>query len=385
MKSIRSLVTMLLFALLITPGYSLVIRSGQSIDITENEVINDDLIVLGRIVTINGKVNGDIWAFGQNIFIGGEVDGSVFTAGSTVDINVKKAKTVLAAGGNIQIYGLIERNVLLFGGSLLLDRMAKIGKDLVVYAGQLHVRGEVGEKINGGVGTFIMEGQSGDVDIKAEKALIKSQALILGNLVIQSKQKPIIEKGAQIKGETKLEIKKKEEEKGVNAFASLIALLISFTKIITLLASIIIGIIIIALFKRFARRIMDTLITTPWQSLGWGFIGIIVIPVATVLLFLILIGYPLAIFGMYIYSMLLYLSSIFVGLVLGEKIIKIFRKQGEISLYFSFIIGMLVLFILGLIPILGFIVTLFVCLFGAGMLIVGTQSLIKEIKEKELV
>jgi len=110
-----------------------------------------------------------------------------------------------------------------------------------------------------------------------------------------------------------------------------------------------------------------------------------VIPVATVILFLILIGYPLAIFGMYIYTILLYLSSIFVGLVLGEKIIKIFRKQGEVSLYLSFFIGMLVLLILGLIPILGFIVRLFVCLFGAGMLISGTHSLIKEIKEKELV
>jgi hypothetical protein len=82
---------------------------------------------------------------------------------------------------------------------------------------------------------------------------------------------------------------------------------------------------------------------------------------------------------------LLYTASIFVGLVVGEKILQLFKKEGAISLYLSFIVGYVILRILGLIPILGFIIRIFVLLFGAGALLLGGWHLMKEMKAKKLI
>jgi hypothetical protein len=130
---------------------------------------------------------------------------------------------------------------------------------------------------------------------------------------------------------------------------------------------------------------MDTLISKPWKSLGVGFLGLIVIPIASLIMFVILIGYPLGVVGIYTYSVLLYTASIFVGLVVGEKILQLFKKEGVISLYLSFIVGYVVLRILGLIPILGFVIRIFVLLFGAGALLLGGWYLMKEMRAKKLI
>lgn len=362
--------------LLITPGYGLVVRAGQSVDVFADEVIDDDLIAFGRQVNIKGKVNGDVFAFAQVVFVNGEISGSIFGAGSSADITVKNAKTVWAAGGNIHISGPIKNNALVFGGSLFIDKNAKINKDLIAFGGQFDMAGEVTGRISGGVGNFIMNGKSGDVDIQAEKIQVTSQAEIGGDFIIRGKNAPVIAEGAKIIGETKF-IKSEKETKPVCVF--------SFIKIIMLIAAIVVGLVIIALSARHTRRIMEMLTRAPWKSLGFGFLSVIVIPIAVVILLITLIGFPIALWGSFVYLVLLYLSSIFVGLVVGEQIIRLFKKEGEISLYLSLIVGMLVLFFLGLVPVLGFIVKIVVLLFGVGMIVLGQWSLIKDAKEKILI
>jgi len=205
-------------------------------------------------------------------------------------------------------------------------------------------------------------------------------------LVLEGEVEPTIEEGARITGETRVKKSSVEgEEAFAFAFAPFIAFFIAFMKVVCFIAKIIVGVILIALCGKFVRRIMDTLTSKPWSCLGWGFLGLVVIPVAVMILFVILVGFPFAFFGIYVYTILFYLSSIFVGLVVGEKIIQLFKKEGEISQYLSFIVGIIVIFVLGLIPVLGVIIKLAVLLFGVGMLLLGSWYLLREIKEKKLI
>jgi hypothetical protein len=201
-----------------------------------------------------------------------------------------------------------------------------------------------------------------------------------------SESEPVIEEGATILGETTFE--KPEEKEGgefLYAIAPMVAIFFTFVRIVLFIAKVIVGVLLIALFSQCVRRIMDTLISKPWKSLGVGFLGLIMIPIASVIMFVLLIGYPLGVVGIYTYSVLLYTASIFVGLVVGEKILQLFKKEGAISLYLSFIVGYVILRILGLIPILGFVIRIFVLLFGAGALLLGGWHLMKEMRAKKLI
>ncbi|MGB3340500.1 MAG: hypothetical protein WBB37_03355 [bacterium] len=387
MKQKNWLVLLISLLLCTTPLFGLVVKSGDDIEIRADEVIDDDIIVLGQNVAIKGTINGNVCAFSQDVEITGDVAGTIFCGGANVNIDAQSVGTIWAGAGNVKINGNIRNNVLVFGGALDIEEDTKIGKDLIIYGGKVKVAGEIAGTVKGGVGTFVMSGKSCCVDIDADKITIKSGALITGDLLVESDQKPIIEDGAEILGETKLKSAKEVDvdEKAIFALAPVIAFFIALFKILVFITKIIVGIVLIAVSRSYVRRLMDTMLSKPWHCLGWGFVGLIVIPVAVIILLSLIIGYPFAILGIYVYTIIFYLASIFAGLVIGEKIIKLFKKEGDVSLYLSFIVGMVVLLVLGFIPILGFIVKIIVLLFGSGMVLLGSWNLIRDIRAKKLI
>lgn len=77
-------------------------------------------------------------------------------------------------------------------------------------------------------------------------------------------------------------------------------------------------------------------------------------------------------------------AAVFVSCVVGEKVIQLFKKEGAISLFLSFIVGFVIITIIGLIPIFGFVVKLGVLLFGTGMILTALWGLMKDMRSKEL-
>jgi len=386
MKYPRILSGVLCCLILALPSYALTSRTGESARVAPEDIIEDDIILLGQNIDVEGTVIGDVYAFGQSVKITGEVGGSIFTGGANIVIDPKSVHTVWAAGGNIEIFGKVIRNAVLTGGTICVCENASVGKDLGVYCGKLSVKGSVGGTVRGSVGEFMLSGSSGRVKIKAEDATLKSSARIMGDLVLTSVNDPVIEDGATIGGEQKLlRPEARDPGKAFAAFAPVLAFFFTMIKIIAFIAKVIVGILLIALCQKYVRRIMDTLIKKTWQSLGWGFLGVIVGPVAIAILFFVVIGFPLGIFFAYVYSVLWYLASIFIGLVIGERIIKLFKKQGDVSLYLSFIVGVIILFVVGFIPILNFLVRIFTILFGFGAVAMGTWYLLRDMRAKEII
>jgi hypothetical protein len=386
MKNIRWFLCILSLIVFITPAYTLTSRIGEIASVGPDEVLDDDIVLFAQNIKVEGTVAGDVFAFGETVTITGDIGGSVFTGAANIAIDAKSVEAIWAAGGSIEVKGSITRNVVLAGGSVCVCDEARIGKDLGAYAGTFRTEGDIAGTIRGSVGKFVMAGKGGRVKIKAGDIKVTSTAQIAGDLIMTSENEPVIEEGATILGETTFERPEaKEGAEFLVAIAPMIAFFLTIVRIVFFIAKVIVGVLLIALFSQCVRRVMDTLITKPWKSLGVGFLGLIVIPIASVIMFVILIGYPLGVVGMYTYSILLYTASIFVGLVVGEKVIQLFKKEGAISLYLSFIVGYVILRILGLIPILGFIIRIFVLLFGAGALLLGGWHLMKEMKAKKLV
>jgi hypothetical protein len=368
------------------PVYALTSRTGDAISVAADEIIDDDIIIFGQNVDVSGTVLGDVYAFGQSVKITGDIGGSIFTGGANITVDAKSVESVWAAGGAVEVLGNITRNAVLAGGSICVCDGASVGKDLGVYSGKVSVEGAVNGTLRGSVGKLTLSGRSGRVKVKAEQVRLKPSAQVLGDFIVTSVNEPVIEEGATIAGEQRvLKPEAKEPGKAFAALAPMLAFFLTMIKILVFIAKVIVGILLIALFQKYVRRIMDTLISKTWLSLGWGFLCVIVIPVVIAILFIILIGYPLGIFFAYVYSVLWYLASIFVSLVIGEQVIKLFKKQGEISLYLSFIIGILILFVIGFIPILNFLVRVFTLLFGFGAVAMGSWYLLREMREKGLV
>ena len=111
---IMALAIMLLALAAGAPVNALDMRGGDEIVIESDEVIDDDLYLAARIITVNGTINGDLVA-----------------AGSTVTINGVVRGDLIAAGQSIVISGDLQDDARLTAAIITLKSSATIGDDLV--------------------------------------------------------------------------------------------------------------------------------------------------------------------------------------------------------------------------------------------------------------
>ena len=89
-----------------------------------------------------------------------------------------------------------------------------------------------------------------------------------------------------------------------------------------------------------------------------------------------IIGLPLGIIGLVLYGVAIYLSQIPVSLLIGKLIIMQKKEPDSIgSMIGALALGLVILLVLGLIPVIGWIINLLVIIFGLGALVTSEVRL----------
>lgn len=101
--------------------------------IPESAVIENDIIIYGTDVEINGTVQGDVFAGGRTVTVNGEVEGSLMAAGETVIVNGQVGGSVYSAAVTLEIEpeADIGRSVYFLAARLGLSADSQIQRDLV--------------------------------------------------------------------------------------------------------------------------------------------------------------------------------------------------------------------------------------------------------------
>ncbi len=133
-------------------------RSGDKLVIAKDEVVNDDIYFAGNSVVIDGIINGDLIAAGGEIKVTGTINGGIIAAGGSIIVNGNVTDDIRAAGGQVRIGGDVGDNVLAFTGQFVLEKNARIARDLTLGAGNAVIDGTVNGNINGGVSNLEMRG-----------------------------------------------------------------------------------------------------------------------------------------------------------------------------------------------------------------------------------
>jgi hypothetical protein len=132
------------------------------------------------------------------------------------------------------------------------------------------------------------------------------------------------------------------------------------------LGATVVGAVLLILFRPFVAEVKDTLLQSSLRSLGLGFLFLVCLPVAAVVLAITLLGVPLGLLTLLGWFVLLYLSKIFVALAVGEWLLARLRS-GKISApLLSLIAGLLLLTIVTLIPYVGRLIQVMIVSLGFG-------------------
>ncbi len=378
MKTIKKwgIALAIFFVLLLVPLSAVLafdFRAGdQIVTIGKDEVINDDVIVAGQAINVEGTINGDLIAAANTVTVSGEVKGSVIAGAGTVDISGKVGNDVLAGAGIVNITGEVGDNVIAGAGNLTISSGAKVKNEVLAGAGNFDLSGEVGS-VNVSTGQAIISGKvAKNVHLKAsEQVEVTSSADIGGDFNYKSPEKTEIPHGAKIGGETKWEIIKeaKRRARGLYGIPFALGFMGLVFSLFSKLGLLILGLIIVWLAPKPSKEVIDKITKTPGSSFGWGLLTVIVAPIVCFIALFTIIGIPLGLIGFALLGIAIYISKVFLGLFIGEKIIKAFSKNKQVSLYGAVALGTIIVIIVSYIPILGFLAIGIGSLFALGALL----------------
>ncbi len=350
-------------------------RSGDKLVITKDEVVNDDIYFAGSSVIVDGTINGDLVAAGGEIKVTGTINGGIIAAGGSILVTGNVTDDIRAAGGEVRIGGDVGDNVLAFTGQFVLEKNARIARDLTLGAGNAVIDGTVNGNINGGVSDLEMRGATkGNVTVEIDNNIkIFPGATIGGDLEYTAPQHGEI--SGIVSGKTTY---KETPPKNKDLTSKMEGELIGYLWLL------LIGIVSLMLAPGLTQKNSDAVPVKPLKNLLWGLLFLIITPIVVVLLLITIIGIPLSLILFIVYIISLYISRIYVGYWVGKYVLKKLKKETEFKVL-TLALGLLIVLIGVNLPIIGIFIHLVILLLGLGAIILTEYDVYQKLKEQKII
>jgi len=367
----------LAFGVFSPSGYAIDLRKGAAASLPVGETVDDtlmasageggknvniagtvkgDLIAGGDTITISGTVEGNVLAFGRRVDITGTIGGNLITAAQNVTITGKVSGSILGAASVIDLSGEVGRNLAAFGGNVNLSKTAQIGGNVASYGGESVVEGNIQRDLYSGEGVLDLRGSARNVDFRGGQASLAASARVGGNFFaqVQDEKKVNIDPAAMIAGSKHIELTPERPSKyrGSGYY---------FWQIVRLIAGFITGLIVF----RLAPWLAPTRVAsgTDWlKAGGLGFVALVTIPIAAIIVACTVIGLPLALSSIVLWLAGLYMAKIIVAEFVGRIL---FKKSNAVSL----LAGLALVLVVVDLPILGGVMGFVFYLLGLGAIV----------------
>jgi cytoskeletal protein CcmA (bactofilin family) len=335
-----------------------VLRSGESVSVEADQVVEGDIYAAGGSVSISGAIEGDAYVTGGTVTVNAPVSQDVVIVGGTVQIHAAVGDDVRIVGGEVIIADVIEGDLVVVAGAVRILSTAQVNGDLIFAGGDIEIKGPISGSVFGAAGTVRVDSTiGGTLQVTTEQGLtLGDRAEILGDVVYRGGNEIARATGAVVVGDIQTEQLEVNSAAALEAAAAfLVALLFG-------------ALTIYLIFKSF---LIDT-VESAERSFGVnGLIGLgvlIGIPFVALILMFTILGMLVGLILLFAYLCLLIITWIVAGAVLGSIIFRRISKGSSISVL-SVVAGVLLFEFLFLVPYLGPLLA-----FAVYVIVLGTLS-----------
>jgi cytoskeletal protein CcmA (bactofilin family) len=346
------------------------IRSGAA-TIAADRVIAGDLIFNGDQLEIEGTVNGDLLVFAREVTITGRVNGSVLgIVSDQLTVNGIVAGNLRAVAATLTLNGQVERNLSAYALRMTAAPHSRIAGGILGIYGELKLTGTV----------------NGPIAVKAYSSN-RLGGSVGGNVTVKGaplKWLPPVRIAGRVDDYTGTTPPKNQQVmlgKGFHSHQPVTALprynkYFVLVSLIWFLGNLLMSLIFYRIFPRTAWRITQPTMTMVKRSFVTGLLTLIVVPVMIFLLVISTVGLPIALVLILLYIVFLLFANVPVSLLLGRIAMRQYGPDYPRRPSLVIVIGCLAAGMIGILPVLGFILSS--CI-GVGMLIRNIRPEYKEI------
>ncbi|MCC6934740.1 MAG: polymer-forming cytoskeletal protein [Candidatus Yanofskybacteria bacterium] len=345
--------------------------SGQQYALPAQQRVSGSLYIAAGTATVGGTVDGDVLSVGGTVSVTGAVLGDVAAIGGNVQILGPVSGDARIAGGSIVLNDRIAGDLVVAGGSIHLLPSARVGGDLVIAGGQVVIDGAVDGNVRMIGGVLVVNGTiNGDVSVRADESVtLGSSAVIGGDLTYRSRQELQRADGARISGSVAYTPAPKGvrfDDRTPKRIGWAIVGVLSAMKLFATLG------LAAFLMWRWRRQMLALFAQTHeafTRSLGRGIIYGVMVPIVAVLLLVSFIGVLPGVLLIMAYASMLILAKALAGMFFGSWIVMHFQKKTTLQLTWVSALGGVILFgLVGVIPVIGWLVGAVLYLAVLGML-----------------
>ncbi len=336
--------------------------------VTKRGQFDDNVFVAGHEVNVDAEVAGDLVVFGGEIMLGDRIAGDVLAGGGEVRVEGAVSGDVRAAGGKVEVHADIGGDMMAVGGAVLVTQDAKVGGNAWLAGGAVEIDGAIlGHLYAGGRDVTINGAVAGDVELTGETLVVGPAARITGDLTYHSLEEADIHPDARIGGDVTFIRSEGPKDMMGGTFAGF-----GGAGVVFWLGLIVLGAILIGLFPGLSGAATGNARTAFWRTLGLGLAVLVVTPVVLLVLAITIIGLPITIVGAALYVAALFSGYLLAAIGIGQWAARRFRRTGDGAFWprvGALVAGMVILAIVGLVPVLGALVTLAALMIGLGTVV----------------
>ncbi len=348
--------------------HAALIKGGDEYSLRQLDVVTGDLYVGAGTASIAGVVRGDLSVGGGTVLYSGYTAGDILVGGGTVTLTGRANDDVRVVGGTVIVSGPIAGDLIVAGGQVRVESTASIAGDVLVGGGRVVFDGPVQGNVRVYGGQVDIESiVNGSVEAAADKLVIGPRARIRGDLIYRAPQRAVIANSAVIDGKTIYKETKDFAAMGKTSVREAVTAFLGLWLILKFIMTLLIALIIALLFGNLAHELVYRVVHEPWWTVLMGFVLLVSLPVATLLICMTIVGIPIGILALLMYAFFILLSIPLASLICGVWAIKLIKKESTIAVTWqAAVLGALIYTVLGFIPILGWVVKLLFVLAALG-------------------
>jgi cytoskeletal protein CcmA (bactofilin family) len=344
---------------------STIVRSGETVAVAADQVVEGDFYGVGGTIAVSGEVTEDIFLAGGTVTMNGATAADLLVLGGTVDVHGTIADDIRIVGGTVIIAGTVSGNVAVIASELKILSTATIGGDVLFFGGRAEISGEVsGDVLGTSEALRIDTAIAGDVDVTTRTLTLGERAVVEGNVSYLSALDLVRAQAAQVKGSI---VRNSEEPVPDDTLRStvMLFLVIVFAALVVqlLLTSFTTG-VVTHTNERLARALLI------------GFSTFFLAPLVAAILLVSTLGSVIGATLFFFYLCALMVSVALVGVVTGSYTLKLVQYSG-VTPVISAILGVAVVMALMFVPIVGPLVVLTLWMITLGGVVEHVYRLVR--------
>ena len=341
------------------------LQAGGSVTIPSGEVREGDLYIGGEAIRVEGRVDGDLAAAARRVVVDGRVDGDLFAAANAVDLGGPVGDSTRVVARRLHVDTTIDGDLVAAVQELIVTGNARIAGGVVAAGRRLEIDGTIANGARLAAGEIVIRGTvHGDANVMADRLDLAPGARITGDLDYRTRTPLSPEAAALVEGAVRYEEPPDDDlDEGGTAWG----VVFWFWQT---LASLLTGILFVALFGDVVRRLVVSIAEETTLGALLGFAAFLLVPVAAGIAMATLVGLPIGIAAVVLFGLALYAAKLPIAVWLGDRLLGFAGRPGA-SPYAAMTVGILALYVLFVVPYLGWLFWLAATWLGLGAMVVS--------------